>query len=99
MTIPSFTGIDPIRTRLRHTVSTLERELSLVTGLLPPDGAGATSVEALRASWADLVTQLNLGPEPEVTSCPRCGGTVMRAARLCGNCWMKLTPPLAEAGG
>lgn len=99
MTVPSSSGIDPVRTRLRHTVATIERDLSVVTDLLPPDGAGATSVEALRASWADLVTQLNLGTEPEVRGCPRCGGTVMRAARLCGNCWMKLTPLPAGAAG
>ena len=99
MTAPSFSGIDPIRTRLRDTVSTVEQEISLLTSDRATGGAGARSLEALLVSWADLVSQLNLGPEPEVATCPRCSNTVMRAARLCGNCWMKLTPGSARAVG
>lgn len=93
MTSLSPAGIDPIRTRLRDTVSAVEREISLLTGLPDSGAARALSVDALLASWADLVTQLNLGPEPEVRECPACGEVVMRAATLCGHCWKKLTPP------
>jgi hypothetical protein len=80
---------DAARSRLRTTVATLEREILLVprkaTASDPPDG--------LLASFADLVEQLALGPEPEVRECPVCGRPGMRAATLCGYCWTKLTPP------
>ncbi len=81
-----FFGPDPISTRLRSTLATIEREVAL----LPND---ADKGAPLRASIADLVSQLALGPEPEVRDCPKCGCTGMKAATVCGNCWVKLTPP------
>jgi len=52
----------------------------------------------LLASWADLIEQLALGPEPEVRECPVCKHIGMRAATRCGHCWTKLTPA-SEVGG
>jgi len=86
-------GLDPARSRLRATVATIGRELA---SLEAPGAAvvdGKASHDALRASFADLVDQLALGPEPEVRECPNCGGIGMRAATTCGTCWAKLTPP------
>ena len=49
--------------------------------------------DALLASFDDLVSQLALGPEPELRECPKCGGVGMRRATVCSGCWTKLTPP------
>jgi hypothetical protein len=73
---------DVRRSRLRATLASIEVELARLSG----------PANVLRASVADLVQQLALGPEPEVRSCPVCRRTVMRAATLCGHCWTKLTP-------
>ncbi|HTE55962.1 MAG TPA: hypothetical protein VK698_34150 [Kofleriaceae bacterium] len=99
MNDPQFSGPDPARTRLRATIATVERELALLPGAGAGDG-GVTPRARLLASWADLVDQLQLGPEPPVRECPVCRHIGMRAATLCGYCWTKLTPPdLAEEGG
>lgn len=82
-------GPDPARSRLRATVATIDRELAL----LRTSPQAGTSHDALFASFADLVDQLALGPEPEVRACPKCGGIGMRVATVCGSCWTKLTPP------
>jgi len=82
-------GPDAARSRLRATVATVELELSR----LPVQGDGNESPPTgLRASFADLVDQLALGPEPEVRECPVCRHTGMRAATRCGYCWTKLAP-------
>ncbi len=49
----------------------------------------AATLGALEGSWASLVKLLDVGPEPEVRSCPFCGGTIMRAATRCMHCWGK----------
>jgi len=43
----------------------------------------------LRA-WQRLVAGLDLGREPDVRTCPRCGAIGMRAAARCGHCWVAL---------
>jgi hypothetical protein len=83
-------GPDPVRSRLRATMAKMERELAAL-GTASTTGNGAH--DALHASFADLVDQLSLGPEPEVRECPKCGGIGMRVATVCGSCWTKLTPP------
>lgn len=84
-------GPDPVRSRLRATVATMERELaSMRTASKDTDGKGPH--EALLASFDDLVQQLALGPEPELRNCPTCGGVCMRHATVCAACWTKLTP-------
>ena len=87
MNAPRFFGPDPISTRLRSTLAAIEREVAL----LPKEDA---KMAPLRSSVADLVSQLALGPEPDVRDCPKCGCTGMKAATVCGNCWVKLTPPV-----
>jgi len=87
---------DSRRSRLRATIAVIERELAR----LPPDitnDNGAAPADSLRASFADLVQQLALGPEPEYRKCPVCQRIDMRAATVCGHCWAKLTPILAAA--
>ena len=84
-------GLDPVRSRLRATVATMERELtSLRSAPKASDGTGAH--DALLASFDDLVSQLALGPAPELRSCPTCRGVCMRRATVCSACWTKLTP-------
>lgn len=82
---------DATRSRLRVTVATIERELSRLRRQEEADGN--SSSDGLLTSFADLVDQLALGPEPEVRECPVCNSIGMRAATLCGNCWATLTPP------
>ncbi len=81
---------DEVRSRLRATVATIEREIARLPGQVPDDGQSRPS--DLLASWHDLVEQLALGPEPELRECPVCGRIGMRTATLCGFCWTKLTP-------
>jgi hypothetical protein len=98
-TIPTGSVPDPKRSELRGTVAAIERDLAR----LPPDAAndgGASPADGLRASVADLVRQLDLGPEPGYRQCPVCGHLGMRAASVCGYCWTKLAPAvIPEAGG
>lgn len=86
-----FSGPDRERSHLRAIVATIEHELSLLPQ--PSSTDDAKNRSGLAASWAELVAQLALGPEPEVRECPVCMHVGMRAARLCGYCWTKLTPP------
>jgi hypothetical protein len=82
---------DSKRSRLRATIAAIERELAR----LPPEVTNdnrATPADSLRASVADLVGQLALGPEPEYRQCPLCRHLGMRVATVCGHCWTKLTP-------
>lgn len=81
-----YAGPDAARSRLRATVAKLELDV----GRLVPTNDATVS---LRATVADLVDQLALGPEPELRACPVCHQLVNRAATLCSNCWTKLTPP------
>lgn len=92
-----FSVPDAARSRLRATVVTIEHEISR----LPTQGTDDDSkkpTSGLAASWANLVEQLALGPEPEVRECPACKHIGMRAATLCGYCWTKLTPPTERDG-
>lgn len=75
--------LDPVRTKLRMTLATLEREVERL-----PKG----DTVDLTACVADLVKQLALGPEPATRACPRCKRLGMSAATRCGNCWIALTP-------
>lgn len=79
--------LDAARSRQRETLRELEAQLGLL----------ATAPAELHATFARLVTQLALGPEPELRNCPSCGALGMRAATLCGSCWVKLTPPAVTA--
>ena len=79
---------DSKRSRLRGTIAAIEREVAR----LPPEVTSATAADGLRASVADLVGQLALGPEPAYRQCPVCKQVGMRAATVCGHCWTSLTP-------
>ena len=83
MSSPESQSFEPTKARLRTTIATMEKEIAS----LPGQGSG------LRASFNDLVTQLGLGPEPEVRVCPVCKHIGMRDATVCSHCWTKLTPP------
>jgi hypothetical protein len=91
MSNPRPTTPDAARSRLRATLGTIEREISSLSSRTTDPGGAPPG--ALVASFADLVDQLALGPEPALRECPVCKGFGMRAATLCGYCWTKLTPP------
>jgi len=74
---------DTGRARLRTIVETLENDLAR------PGEAASTE---LRATFAELVTALALGPAPELRACPVCFQFGMRNASRCGHCWAKLAP-------
>ena len=74
---------DTKTTHIRALVETIERELARATDTASTD---------LRASWAQLVTVLALGPAPEFRACPTCGQVGMRAASRCIRCWAALVP-------
>jgi hypothetical protein len=90
---------DSRRSRLRATIAVIQRELARLPADITNDNR-ATPADSLRASVADLVQQLALGPEPEYRTCPACQRIDMRAATLCGHCWTKLPPivPAAAVG-
>lgn len=101
MNSPQFSVPDSARSRLRATVATVDHEIRREISRLPiqiTDDDGKKPTNGLAASWADLVEQLALGPEPEVRECPVCKHIGMRAATLCGHCWTKLTPPPGRDG-
>jgi hypothetical protein len=75
-----FHAPDEGRTRLRALLAVMDGEL--VT----------SDVATLRSSFAKLVTELGLGPEPELRECPKCHGWGMKAATRCSGCWSKLMP-------
>jgi len=71
---------DPRRHKLRGLVQTLERELEALPG----------DRDAAKLACAGLVAALDLGPEPEVRACPKCGTLGMLGASRCGHCWAHL---------
>jgi hypothetical protein len=87
---------DSKRSRLRATIATIERELARFPTEVTNDNR-ATPADGLRASVADLVEQLALGPEPEYRQCPACKRVGMRVATVCGHCWTKLAAPPVPA--
>jgi hypothetical protein len=92
-----FSVPDAAQSRLRATIAMIECELARLPRPVAGDASG-TSPTGLLASFADLVEQLALGPEPEVRECPVCKHTGMRAATVCGYCWTKLVAPATADG-
>ena len=90
MNSPPHSGPDAARVRLRAAIATMEREIASLPRQVA-DGDSASPLRGLLASFADLVKQLALGPEPELRECPICGNFGMRAATRCGYCWSKLS--------
>lgn len=80
---------------LRPIVAIIGHELSRLADGTPVETT--TRIRELRASWAELVELLALGPKPEMRECPVCKHWGMRAATRCGSCWTPLSP-LARAG-
>ena len=70
---------DERRSRLRTMVAAIDEAM---------EGGGTSG--SLKDAWKRLVTTLDLGPEPEVRTCPSCQGIGMRAASRCGHCWVTL---------
>lgn len=77
-----YFGPDPIRSRLRATMSTLDAAIDAM-------GAEEEARAKLRAIFKELDSQLALGPEPPTKGCPKCSCIVMKDATVCGMCWSK----------
>ena len=88
---------DAKSSELRTTIAAIERDLGRIPREIAEDDT-ANAADGLRASVADLVRQLALGPEPEYRQCPVCDHILMRAATVCGHCWTKLAPATAPVG-
>jgi hypothetical protein len=71
---------DAKRSRLRAL--TAEMDIALA----------GTEAAPVRDAWQRLVAALDLGTEPVVRACPRCGELGMGAATRCGHCWSALAP-------
>lgn len=89
MSSPGVDIRDVDRTRLRDLVSAIEPDITQLPRPL------TEREDALFSSWAELVSLLALGPEPEMRECPFCKKLGIRAAALCGHCWQRL-PPLCQ---
>jgi hypothetical protein len=74
---------DAQSTRVRRALSLVSKELA---------GLTAAPHTQLDRVFGALVTELDLGPEPQRRTCPHCGAEGMTAATRCGKCWSKLTP-------
>lgn len=83
-------------TSLRKLIAEIDGHL-LQVGTEREAGADRTSFDSLGTSWASLVKLLDLGPEPEMRSCPACKGSIFRAATRCMHCWAKSAPPAVVA--
>jgi hypothetical protein len=81
---------DDRRQRTRVLLTTLDETLGAL--------GGTPEASAVRAAFAALQGELDLGPEEQVRPCPVCGAIGMSAATRCGTCWSKLTPVIAEVG-
>jgi hypothetical protein len=77
---------DAAMSKLRAIVEAIDREIE-------------QTPETLRTAWAELVTVLALGPEPQTRECPTCRGIGMRAASRCGHCWTALAPLASLSDG
>lgn len=53
-----------------------------------------TSPAPVREAWQRLVVALDLGPEPAVRACPKCGRLGMAQATRCGFCWSPTPVPV-----
>jgi hypothetical protein len=87
---------DGQRAQLRVLIAAIQIDI----GCLSREGtaeAHSAAALTLRASWAGLVEILDVGPAPEVRTCPSCGNVGMRAALRCGYCWKALSPPPRQA--
>jgi hypothetical protein len=85
-------GPDVARSRMRTTVAAISREIARLEKE-GTSGDGSSALSGLTGPWTELVTQLALGPEPEVRECPSCKAVGIRQATLCGFCWTRLEPP------
>jgi len=94
---PHFERPDAKRVSLRALVVTVNREIARLPRSATSEGNGSTN--ELRASWAELVKLLALGPAPDVRECPVCKHIGMRAATRCGYCWTELSPLTSPANG
>lgn len=82
-------GIDPIRARLRVLVKAVGDEVARLR-------TSERGENELEQAWVGLVAALDLGPEPEVRSCPFCRRAILRLAVRCRYC-MKSSPVESSA--
>ncbi|MBI2390748.1 MAG: hypothetical protein HYV09_14255 [Deltaproteobacteria bacterium] len=77
-------------TELRALVGRVQEQVALLASTAPSAAPSENDKRELTRRWDQLVQHLALGPAPDTRVCPSCSHTIMRAATLCGYCWMKL---------
>ena len=80
---------------LRAAVASVDHEMHKLA-IRSTNTRDAATLQLLPA-WRELVKKIDLGPPPQLGSCPVCGQSGMRAATRCAHCWSTLEP-LAEQG-
>jgi hypothetical protein len=84
---------DSEQTRLRALLRSLTRDLETISPASPVE-----LFARLRIDLAEIVSALDLGPEPATRHCPQCGAACRAAAVACSNCWTRLTPVRESLG-
>jgi len=84
---------DSEQTRLRALLTSLTRDLETISPASPVE-----LFARLRVDLAEIVSALDLGPEPAMRSCPQCCAACRAAATTCSNCWTRLTPVTESLG-
>lgn len=80
-------------TSKRALIATIDSEIQKLA-ILDPVITVKIDVAALKGSFAKLVEEMALGPEPKTRACPHCGKLGMYNATICGYCWTK-TPVIS----
>jgi hypothetical protein len=91
MNTPQFSPAEIVRSQLRVLIANIDQRLS-VFATQETSRESKAPLEELLPFWKKMVGLLDLGPEPEVRTCPTCGYFAMRAATRCSYCWTKLLP-------
>ena len=79
-----WNAIEPQRSAMRALVATIDVELAKLDG--PEPLARAATLTRLTATWAKLVAELALGPEPRLRGCPFCQLSIRSQATRCRYC-------------
>jgi hypothetical protein len=82
----SFDLPDTKNDTLRALIATIEAQLK---ALDRPLVDGQTE-DPLKAAWAQLVTELGIGPETASRACPHCKRLSRIGASACAYCWASL---------
>src|SRR3954466_12073099 len=81
----------------RAAVASVDDELGKLA--IRSTNAGDAATQPLLTAWRELVKELDLGPPPELRSCPVCGQSGLWAATRCSHCWSTLKALAGQGAG